>query len=283
MEGTLLASGLGFPEGPVVMPDGSIVLCDGNTGQLLRWADGAHERLRRHGRLALGRDPRHRRRDLRHAGRQRPGRGRPELRPRASSASTPTAGRAAHDEHRGHHARRPERPRVRPRRPALVHRLRAPSRTTATTRARPASSSCSTRRATASMVLERPNVYPNGIAFDAQGRLYWTESMAQRVCRLDDGEPTVFCQLPDDARPRRHGVRRGRPALRLHHDLGRPDRALARGRGARGDHDRQQRDQLHLRRPDAVRDRDARSTTSTPSERTGTFWRVETDATGRCR
>ena len=37
MEGTLLASNLGFPEGPVVMPDGSIVLCDGNTGELLRW------------------------------------------------------------------------------------------------------------------------------------------------------------------------------------------------------------------------------------------------------
>ena len=31
-------------------------------------------------------------------------------------------------------------------------------------------------------------MYPNGIAFDAQGRLYWTESMAHRVCRLDDGE-----------------------------------------------------------------------------------------------
>ena len=46
-------------------------------------------------------------------------------------------------------------------------------------------------------VLERPNVYPNGIAFDTHGRLYWTESMAQRVCRLDDGEPTVFCQLPE--------------------------------------------------------------------------------------
>ena len=46
-------------------------------------------------------------------------------------------------------------------------------------------------------VLERPNVYPNGIAFDTHGRLYWTESMAQRVCRLDDGEPTIFCQLPE--------------------------------------------------------------------------------------
>jgi gluconolactonase len=46
-------------------------------------------------------------------------------------------------------------------------------------------------------VLERPNVYPNGIAFDAQGRLYWTESMVQRICRLDDDQPTVFCQLPE--------------------------------------------------------------------------------------
>src|SRR3954454_24897835 len=30
-------------------------------------------------------------------------------------------------------------------------------------------------------LMERPMVYPNGIAFDAQDRLYWTESMAHRV------------------------------------------------------------------------------------------------------
>src|SRR5205823_2716542 len=41
VQGTLLASNLGFPEGPVVMPDRSIVFCDGNVGQLLRWKDGA--------------------------------------------------------------------------------------------------------------------------------------------------------------------------------------------------------------------------------------------------
>jgi len=51
------------------------------------------------------------------------------------------------------------------------------------------------------MILELPEVYPNGIAFDAQGRLYWTESMAHRVCRLEDGAPTVFCQLSDDYVP----------------------------------------------------------------------------------
>ena len=47
------------------------------------------------------------------------------------------------------------------------------------------------------LVLERPNVYPNGIAFDAQGRLYWTESMGHRVCRLENGEATTFAQLSD--------------------------------------------------------------------------------------
>jgi len=38
---TLLAADLGFPEGPVVMPDQAIVFCDGNTGELRRWEDGA--------------------------------------------------------------------------------------------------------------------------------------------------------------------------------------------------------------------------------------------------
>ena len=47
------------------------------------------------------------------------------------------------------------------------------------------------------MLLERPSVYPNGIAFDAQGRLYWTESMGHRVCRLEDGKATTFAQLSD--------------------------------------------------------------------------------------
>jgi gluconolactonase len=51
------------------------------------------------------------------------------------------------------------------------------------------------------MILELPDVYPNGIAFDAEGRLYWTESMAHRVCRLEDGAPTVFSQLADDYVP----------------------------------------------------------------------------------
>jgi gluconolactonase len=48
------------------------------------------------------------------------------------------------------------------------------------------------------MLHELPGVYPNGIAFDAGQRLYWTESMAHRVRRLGDrGEPETFCQLSD--------------------------------------------------------------------------------------
>ena len=41
MEATLLASGLGFPEGPVVLPDGGIAFCDGNVGKLLVYEDAA--------------------------------------------------------------------------------------------------------------------------------------------------------------------------------------------------------------------------------------------------
>src|SRR5437870_4358638 len=51
------------------------------------------------------------------------------------------------------------------------------------------------------MILERPEVYPNGIAFDADGRLYWTESLAHRVCRLEDGVAATWCQLSDDYVP----------------------------------------------------------------------------------
>jgi len=49
MKASLLQSGLGFPEGPVVMGDGRLVLCDGNTGELLSYADGRIERFARTG------------------------------------------------------------------------------------------------------------------------------------------------------------------------------------------------------------------------------------------
>jgi gluconolactonase len=41
LDARLLASDLGFPEGSVVMPDGRLVSCDGNTGELRVYADGS--------------------------------------------------------------------------------------------------------------------------------------------------------------------------------------------------------------------------------------------------
>ena len=41
MNGRLLASNLGFPEGPVVMDDGRLVFCDGNIGELSVYLGGA--------------------------------------------------------------------------------------------------------------------------------------------------------------------------------------------------------------------------------------------------
>jgi sugar lactone lactonase YvrE len=50
-------------------------------------------------------------------------------------------------------------------------------------------------------LIERPKLYPNGIAFDADGALYWTESRGHRICRLENGEPVVFSQLTDNHVP----------------------------------------------------------------------------------
>ena len=198
VDGTLLASNLGFPEGPVVMPDGSIVFCDGNTGELRGWKDGTLGTYAVHRRLAVGRRARHRRRDLRHPGRQRPRQRRPERDRRDPARERGRVGRAALVEHR--RPRRWPAPTTSPSAPTAGcgSPTRAPSRTTASRppTVRRGGCSCSAPAATASSLMERPDVYPNGIAFDAQKRMYWTESAAHRVCRLEDGEATVWASSP---------------------------------------------------------------------------------------
>ena len=129
------------------------------------------------------------------------------------------------------------------------------------------------------MLLELPGVYPNGIAFDAQQRLYWTELMARRVQRLEDGKPVTFCQLPDSHVPDgmafaadgrlfvANTVYQGVTVIS-------PDGAVL--------------DEIHLGEHatncafdgsdlyvTATREADIEA-----SQRTGTLWRVETDATG---
>ena len=121
--GTLLADGLGFPEGPVVMPDGAIVLCDGNTGQLLRWSDGAMSTFADTGGspwgAILGSDGA----IYLTQGGNVPGSGDLSAVPgiqrvRADGTVEQLASSIA-----GYDAGRPERPRLRSRRPSVVHRL----------------------------------------------------------------------------------------------------------------------------------------------------------------
>ena len=200
MQGTLLASDLGFPEGPVVMSDRSIVFCDGNTGELRQWGDGTLSRYAFTGGspwgAVLGADGA----VYVTQGGNVPGSGDTSAvcgiqRVRADGTvellSSEIAG----------------------------HVLAAPNDlafgpdgrlyfTDSGTEGDPRVDVASPGRlfvldssGGGEMLAERPNVYPNGIAFDADGRLYWTESMAHRVCRLDDGEATTFSQLTDDHVP----------------------------------------------------------------------------------
>ena len=200
MDATLLASDLGFPEGPVVMPDGSIVICDGNTGELLRWADGAMSRFSDTGGspwgAILGSDGA----IYLTQGGNVPGAPDQSAVPgiqrvRADGTVEQLASNLA-----GHPLAGPNDlafgpdgrlwftdsgtegdDRYAEQQPGRLYVLDASGG--------------------GELVIERPGVYPNGIAFDAQGRLYWTESMGHRVCRLENGEATTFAQLSDDHVP----------------------------------------------------------------------------------
>jgi len=129
------------------------------------------------------------------------------------------------------------------------------------------------------MLLELPKVYPNGIAFDRQQRLYWTESMAHRVRRLDNGTPTTFSRLSDDHVPDGMAFAAdGRLFVATTISGGvtvlSPEGAVL--------------DEIQLgeHATNCIFDGSALYVTATrsadieASQRTGTFWRVETDATG---
>ena len=51
------------------------------------------------------------------------------------------------------------------------------------------------------LLLELAPVYPNGIAFDPEGRLLWTETYTRRIFRLEDSGPRLLHQLPEDYLP----------------------------------------------------------------------------------
>jgi gluconolactonase len=195
VDATLLASDLGFPEGPVVMPDGAIVFCDGNTGELLRWKDGELSMFAETGGspwgALLGSDGA----VYVTQGGNVPGSGDFSAVPGIQRVTPDGTVELLTSNIAGHNLAGPndlafgpdgrlwftdsgteQDDRYEVREPGRLYVLDSGG---------------------GEMLLERPNVYPNGIAFDADGRLYWTESMAHRVCRLDNGQATTFCQLSD--------------------------------------------------------------------------------------
>ena len=278
MKTTLLASGLGFPEGPVVMSEGRVVFCDGNTGELLVYTDGSVSTYARTGGspwgALLGSDGS----IYVTQGGNVPGSG--------DTSALSGIQRAHHDgtvellfsEVAGYPLYGPNDLAFGPdgrlwftesgSEQDLRFDVRSPGRLFAVGAS-----------GAGEMVLELPGVYPNGIAFDAQQRLYWTESAARRVQRLDDGKPVTFCQLPDDRVPDGMAFAAdGRLFVATTISQGvtviSPDGAVL--------------DEIHLgeHATNCVFDGSDLYVTATreadieASQRTGTFWRVETDGTG---
>jgi gluconolactonase len=279
LQSELLASGLGFPEGPAVLGDGRMVLCDGNTGELLSYRDGAVSTYAHTGGspwgTVLGTDGA----IYVTQGGNVPGSGDTSavsgiqrVRPDGSvellfaevdgytlygpnDLAFGPDGRLYFTESGSEQDFRFD--------------VRAPGRLFA---ASPGGGG--------EMLFERRDVYPNGIAFDSRGRLYWTESMVHRVCRLDDaGQPEIFCQLSDGHVPDGMAFAAdGRLFVATTVSGGvtviSPDGAVLA--------------EIHLgeHATNCIFDGSVLYVTATKvpdieaSQRTGSFWRVQTDATG---
>lgn len=194
MAGSLLGEDLGYPEGPVVMPDGRLVFCDSNTGELLVYANERIETFVRTGGspwgACLGADG---------AIYVTQGGNVPESGDRSAISGIQRVApggevELCYSEVSGHVLYGPNDLAFGP--DGRLHftdsgteedfrfDVRQPGRLFAVGGGRD------------EMLAERPGGYPNGLAFDAEGRLYWTETAVQRIMRLEDGEPVVFCQLP---------------------------------------------------------------------------------------
>ena len=195
MKARLLASGLGFSEGPVILPDGRLVFCDCNKADLWLYDNGAVSPFARTGGspwgAALGTEGA----IYVTQGGNVPGSGDTSA---VSGIQRVREGGTAEllcSEVAGHTLYGPNDLAFGPdgrlyftdSGSELDDRfdVRSPGRLFAVT------------SSGGELLLELPDVYPNGIAFDAEGRLLWTESMARRVRRLEDGSPATVCQLPE--------------------------------------------------------------------------------------
>jgi gluconolactonase len=196
LNATKLASDLGYPEGPVVMPDGAIVFCDGNTGELLQWRDEQVSRYAETGGspwgAILGSDGA----IYVTQGGNVPGSGDVSAVPGIQRVNADGSVELLASNTAGHTLAGPNDLAFGP-----DGRLwftdsgtedddRSPVQ-------EPGRLYVLDSSGDGEMILERPQVYPNGIAFDGAGHLYWTESLEHRVCRLEDGRAATFCQLSD--------------------------------------------------------------------------------------
>lgn len=278
MKATLLASDLGFPEGPVVMPDGRIVFCDGNVGELLVW-DG--HSVRTYARMGgspwgavLGSDGA----IYVTQGGNVPGSGDTSAVSGIQRVRKDGKVELLRSEVAGYKLYGPNDLAFGPDSRLYFtdsgtegdyrFDVRSPGRLFAID-----------GKGGGEMLFELPNVYPNGIAFDAQKRLYWTESMAHRVQRLDNGKPVTFCQLSDNHVPDGMAIAAdGRLFVCTTISEGvtvlSPDGKVL--------------EEIHLGQHatncifagSALYVAATHTADIEASERTGTFWRVDTDATG---
>jgi gluconolactonase len=275
MEKTLLASGLGFPEGPAVMGDGTIVFCDGNTGELLVYDNETVVSYARTGGSPWG--------TVLGAiyvtqGGNVPGSGDTSAvsgiqRVRADRTVELLCSTVAGYELYGPNdlAFGPD---------GRLYFTESGSEDDFRFDVRsPGRLFVIDSSLDGEMLMELPGVYPNGIAFDADGVLYWTESMAHRVSRMEDGEATTFCQFTDDHVPDGMAIAAdGRLFVCTTISGGvtivSPDGKVL--------------DKIDLgeHATNCIFDGSALYVTATQtpdieaSQRTGTIWRVETDATG---
>lgn len=278
MDYDMLASGLGFPEGPAIMGDGRIVFCDGNTGELLAYDQGTVSRYASTGGspwgTVLGTDGAL----YVTQGGNVPGSGDSSAVSGIQRVLADGTAELLFSEVAGYTLYGPNDLAFGPdgrlyftesgSEQDFRFDVRSPGRLFAVDAS-----------GHGEMLLERPDVYPNGIAFDARQQLYWTESVAHRVCRLQDGEPVTFSQLPDGHVPDGMAFAAdGRLFVATTVSGGvtvlSPDGAVL--------------DEIRLgeRATNCIFDGSALYVTATreadieASQRTGTFWRVETDATG---
>jgi len=279
MQYTRLASGLGFPEGPAIMGDGRIVLCDGNTGELLAYQNEAVSTYAHTGGspwgTVLGSDGA----IYVTQGGNVPGSGDTSAVSGIQRVHPDGSVELLFSEVAGYTLYGPNDLAFGPdgrlwftesgSEQDFRFDVRAPGRLFAVSAA----------TGDGEMLLELPDVYPNGIAFDAEQRLYWTESAAHRVRRLEDGKAVTFCQLSDGHVPDGMAVAAdGRLFVAT---------TISGGVTVISPHG-EVLDEIHLgeHATNCIFDGSDLYVTATQtpdieaSERTGSFWRVETDTTG---